>query len=291
METTDTSGQTPPVKAIKAIEGLETAASEQARVRRDKLAALKSAGKDPFACTTYTQTHHSLEIKEGFDRLEGAEVSIAGRLMSFRGMGKASFADIQDRDGRIQSYISINDVGEDVYNEVKSLDIGDYVGITGTVFRTKRGEISVHCRKITLLGKAIEPFPEKFHGLQDTEQRYRRRYLDLVMNRQSMDVFLKRTRIIAAIRAFLDSRSFIEVETPVLGTIASGAAARPFTTRSNALSLQLHLRIATELYLKRCIVGGMERVYELGKDFRNEGIDNRHNPEFTMLEMYQAFTD
>jgi lysyl-tRNA synthetase class 2 len=284
METSDNLEQKAPIGAAESL-------SEQALVRREKLARLQEAGKDPFACTTYNQTHHSAEIKDNFDKLEGADVSIAGRLMSFRVMGKAAFVDIQDRDGRIQSYLSINDIGEDAYAAAKTFDIGDYVGIRGKVFRTKRGEISVHAAEVMLLSKGLEPLPEKWHGLQDTEQRYRRRYLDLVMNRQSFDVFLKRTKIISAVRSFLDSRGFIEVETPVLSTIASGAAARPFVTKSNALNLQLNLRIATELYLKRCIVGGMERVYELGKDFRNEGIDIRHSPEFTMLELYQAFTD
>ena len=209
--------------------------------------------------------------------------------MSFRDSGKASFLDIQDRDGRIQLYISINDVGESSYADIKAFDMGDIVGVKGRVFRTKRGEISIHVISILLLTKALEPLPEKYHGLQDTELRYRRRYLDLISNRQSFEVFLKRTKIISFIREHLDSREFIEVETPILATIASGAAARPFVTRSNALDLQLYLRIATELYLKRCIVGGMERVYDMGKNFRNEGIDIRHNPEFTMIEMYQAY--
>ncbi|MDR2193517.1 MAG: lysine--tRNA ligase [Treponema sp.] len=265
--------------------------SEQTRIRREKLFALQKEGKDPFKHTAFEQTHHSIEIKERFETLEGTDVSIAGRLMSFRSMGKASFADIQDRDGRIQSYISVTDIGEEAYAEVKTYDIGDFVGIQGAVFRTKRGEISVHAASVTLLAKGLEPLPEKYHGLQDTEMRYRRRYLDLIMNRHSFETFQKRTKIISAIRSFLDARGFIEVETPVLSAIASGAAARPFVTQSNALNLQLHLRIATELYLKRCIVGGMERVYELGKDFRNEGVDTRHNPEFTMLELYQAYTD
>lgn len=265
--------------------------SEQEQVRRDKLSRLQEAGKDPFGITTFDQTHHSLEIKDAFDALEGAEVSIAGRLMSLRGMGKASFADIQDKDGRIQAYISVTDIGEEAYAEVKTFDIGDIVGVKGKVFKTRRGEISVHASSIALLAKGLEPLPEKFHGLQDTEIRYRRRYLDLIMNRPSFETFQKRAAIIMNIRRFMDERGFIEVETPVLSAIASGAAARPFTTTSNALNLSLHLRIATELYLKRCVVGGMERVYEMGKDFRNEGVDTRHNPEFTMIEMYQAYTD
>ncbi|MDR2792664.1 MAG: lysine--tRNA ligase [Treponema sp.] len=265
--------------------------SEQARIRREKLASLQKEGNDPFNRTTFDQTHHSAEIKERFEALEGTDVSIAGRLMSFRSMGKASFADVQDRDGRIQSYISVTDIGAEAYAEVKTYDIGDFVGIKGKVFKTRRGEISVHAASITLLAKGLEPLPEKHHGLQDTEMRYRRRYLDLVMNRRSFETFRKRAEIISTIRSFLDAKGFIEVETPVLSAIASGAAARPFVTQSNALNLRLHLRIATELYLKRCIVGGMERVYELGKDFRNEGVDTRHNPEFTMLELYQAYTD
>jgi lysyl-tRNA synthetase class 2 len=273
------------------METLEQDYSEQARVRREKLARLKDEGKDPFAQTTFAQTRHSLEIKDAFEQFEGSEVAIAGRLMSYRSSGKASFVDIQDRDGRIQAYISISDIGESAYAEVKQFDIGDIVGISGKVFKTKRGEISVHTAAIVLLAKALEPLPEKYHGLKDTEQRYRRRYLDLIMNRPSMDVFLKRTKIASAFRSYLDSRGFIEVETPVLSPIASGAAARPFATTYNALNLNVHLRIATELYLKRCIVGGLERVYEMGKDFRNEGMDTRHSPEFTMIELYQAFSD
>ncbi|MDR0643707.1 MAG: lysine--tRNA ligase [Treponema sp.] len=265
--------------------------SEQALVRREKLARLKESGRNPFITTTFEQTHHSVEIKQQFDVIEGQDVFIAGRLMSFRSSGKASFMDVQDRDGRIQVYVSVNDLGGDAYLELKTFDIGDILGVRGRVFRTQRGEISIHAGEITLLTKSLEPLPEKFHGLKDIEQRYRRRYLDLITNRDSFDVFLKRAKIISAIRNFLDGRGFIEVETPVLSTIASGAAARPFVTKSNKLNMELYLRIATELYLKRCIVGGMERVYELGKDFRNEGVDIRHNPEFTMLELYQAFTD
>jgi lysyl-tRNA synthetase class 2 len=265
--------------------------SEQALVRREKLARLKESGKNPFVVTTFDQTHHSVHIKEHFDALAGQDVSIAGRLISFRSSGRASFMDIQDRDGRIQVYASVNDLGDAAYGEIKTFDIGDIVGVKGRVFKTQRGEISIHAAEITLLTKSLEPLPEKFHGLKDIEQRYRRRYLDLVTNRDSFDVFLKRAKIISSIRSFLDEQGFIEVETPILSTIASGAAARPFITKSNKLNMELHLRIATELYLKRCIVGGMERVYELGKDFRNEGVDIRHNPEFTMIELYQAFTD
>lgn len=269
----------------------ERALSEQARIRREKLAKLQAAGKDPFAVVKYDQTHHSLQIKEGFEGLDGAEVSVAGRIMSFRDIGKASFVDLQDRDGRIQIYLNADHLGAEPYAELKTLDMGDIIGVKGKVFKTRRGEISVEAASVTLLTKALEPLPEKFHGLKDTEVRYRRRYLDLVMNRETMDTFRKRTKIIASIREYLDSHEFIEVETPILSTIASGAAARPFTTKSNALNLQLHLRIATELYLKRCIVGGMERVYDMGKNFRNEGIDIRHNPEFTMIELYQAYAD
>ncbi len=265
--------------------------SEQALVRREKLARLQAEGKDPFAVVTYKQTEHSTQIKEAFETYEGKDVSIAGRMMSFRDIGKASFSDLQDRDGRIQVYANADHLGLEDYARFKTYDMGDIIGVEGKVFKTRRGEISVEARKITLLAKALEPLPEKFHGLKDPETRYRRRYLDLVMNREVMDTFRKRTKIISSIRDYLDEREYIEVETPVLSTIASGAAARPFTTKSNALNLHLHLRIATELYLKRCIVGGMERVYDMGKNFRNEGIDIRHNPEFTMIELYQAYAD
>ncbi|HTX74299.1 MAG TPA: lysine--tRNA ligase [Rectinemataceae bacterium] len=272
-------------------EAAQHALSEQQLVRREKLARLQAEGRDPFAVVRFTQTHHSTQIKDGFEALENQEVSVAGRVMSFRDIGKASFLDLQDRDGRIQIYVNADELGPESYGLVKTYDIGDIVGVEGLVFRTRRGEISVHAKKVSLLTKALEPLPEKFHGLKDPELRYRRRYLDLVMNPQVMDTFRKRTLIIKAVREYLDQRDYIEVETPVLSTIASGAAARPFVTRSNALNLQLYLRIATELYLKRCIVGGMERVYEMGKDFRNEGIDIRHNPEFTMIELYQAYAD
>ncbi len=277
--------------------------SEQQRVRREKLARLQAEGRDPFAVVRFDQTHHSAELKAAFEALEksgtvpegqGARiegVSVAGRIMSFRDGGKASFVDLQDRDGRIQLYINIDDLGAEEYAHIKTFDRGDIVGVTGFVFRTRRGEISVHVKTIQLLTKGLEPLPEKYHGLQDTEVRYRRRYLDLVMNPEVMETFKRRTKIVSAIRDYLDSREFIEVETPILANIASGAAARPFITKSNALNLQLYLRIATELYLKRCIVGGMERVYDMGKNFRNEGIDIRHNPEFTMIELYQAYTD
>jgi len=277
--------------------------SEQQRIRREKLQKLQAEGRDPFSVVSYEQTHHSQELKVAFEALEKGgslpegqaakieAVSVAGRIMSFRDGGKASFVDLQDRDGRIQLYINIDDLGADEYGRVKTFDRGDIVGVRGFVFRTRRGEISVHVKTIQLLAKGLEPLPEKYHGLQDTEVRYRRRYLDLVMNPEVMETFKRRTKIVSAIREYLDSREFIEVETPILATIASGAAARPFVTKSNALNLQLYLRIATELYLKRCIVGGMERVYDMGKNFRNEGIDIRHNPEFTMIELYQAYTD
>jgi lysyl-tRNA synthetase, class II len=265
--------------------------SEQQLVRREKLKALQAAGLDPFAVVKFDQSHHSAEVKAGFEALDQKDVTVAGRMRSFRDIGKASFIDLQDRDGRIQIYVNADELGSDDYARVKTYDIGDIIGVSGMVFRTKRGEISVHAKKITLLAKALEPLPEKYHGLKDPEQRYRRRYLDLVMNPEVMATFKKRTLIIRAIREYLDGLGFIEVETPVLSTIASGAAARPFVTKSNALNLQLFLRIATELHLKRCIVGGMERVYDMGKNFRNEGIDIRHNPEFTMIEMYQAYTD
>lgn len=265
--------------------------SEQQLVRREKLQKLQNDGRDPFLVLTWDQTHHTAEIKENFDKLENSDVSIAGRVMSFRDIGKAAFIDLQDRDGRIQVYLKAEDLGQDEYSEIKTWDVGDIIGVTGYVFRTRRGEMSVHAKNMVLLCKALEPLPEKFHGLKDPEIRYRRRYLDLIMNNKVQDTFKKRTLIIRAIREYLDNLGFLEVETPILSTIASGAAARPFVTKSNALNLELFLRIATELYLKRCIVGGMERVYEIGKDFRNEGIDIRHNPEFTMIELYQAYTD
>jgi lysyl-tRNA synthetase class 2 len=282
--------------AVPASEPLDPEAeakslSEQQKVRREKLARLQAEGKDPFAVVTFDQKQHSAEIKAAFEAFEGKEVSVAGRIMSFRDIGKAAFADLQDRDGRIQIYCNADVMGAEEYARVKTYDMGDIVGVEGKVFKTRRGEISVECLKVILLAKAIEPLPEKFHGLTDTEVRYRRRYLDMIVNRDVLETFKKRTLILSAIREYLDKKDFIEVETPVLSTIASGAAARPFVTKSNALDLQLYLRIATELYLKRCIVGGMERVYEMGKDFRNEGIDIRHNPEFTMIELYQAYTD
>lgn len=265
--------------------------SEQQRIRREKLEKLKQAGKNPFEILNYDQTHHSRDIKNNFEEMEGKDVSIAGRIMSIRDMGKASFCDVQDRYGRIQVYVKKDDVGEEAYNDFKAYDIGDIVGVKGFVFKTRKGEISVHAKQITLLTKSLQPLPEKWHGLKDTELRYRQRYVDLIVNEGVRDTFEKRTKIIKAIREFLDARDFLEVDTPILATIASGAAARPFITHSNALDIDLYLRIATELYLKRLIVGGFERVYEMGKDFRNEGIDIRHNPEFTMIEIYQAYAD
>jgi len=267
------------------------ALSEQQMIRREKLAKLQAEGRDPFAVVKYDQTRHSAEIKSSFEALEGADVSVAGRVMSFRDIGKAAFVDLQDRDGRIQIYLNADELGAEEYGRIKTYDMGDIIGVKGRVFKTRRGEISVHATGVTLLTKALEPLPEKYHGLKDPELRYRRRYLDLVMNPEVMATFRKRTLIVSAIREYLDGKGYIEVETPILSTIASGAAARPFVTKSNALNLQLFLRIATELYLKRCIVGGMERVYDMGKNFRNEGIDIRHNPEFTMIELYQAFAD
>ena len=273
------------------------------KVRRDKLAALQAAGKDPFKITTYDQTHHTKEVRDNFDALAGkldeegnyieepTTVSLAGRMMSKRVMGKASFANLQDRDGRIQLYISCNDLGDENYAEFKHLDIGDIIGVKGFPFRTKTGEISVHVKELTLLAKSLEPLPEKFHGLVDTDIRYRQRYVDLIMNEDVKETFKKRSEIIREIRNFLSGRDFMEVETPMLVSNAGGAAARPFVTHYNALDEDVKLRISLELYLKRLIVGGLERVYEIGRVFRNEGVDTRHNPEFTLMELYQAYTD
>lgn len=265
--------------------------NEQKQIRIDKLTALQNAGKDPFEITIATQTHHSNEIIENFDELEEKDVTIAGRIMTWRDMGKANFIDIQDRNGRIQAYVRMNDVGEEVFKEFKTWDIGDIVEIKGFVFKTRTGEVSVHAKEIRLLSKSLLPLPEKFHGLTDTDTRYRRRYLDMIMNPGVKDTFIKRSKIISSIRSYLDNLGFIEVETPILNTIPGGAAARPFITHHNTLDMDMYLRIATELYLKRLIVGGMERVYEIGRNFRNEGMDVRHNPEFTCIELYQAFTD
>ncbi len=265
--------------------------NEQKQIRVDKLLALQKAGKDPFEITLASQTHHSDEIKASFDELEEKDVIIAGRIMTWRDMGKANFIDIQDRNGRIQAYVRMNDVGEEVFKEFKTWDLGDIVEIKGFVFKTKTGEISVHAKEIRLLSKSLLPLPEKFHGLTDTDTRYRRRYLDMIMNPDVKETFIKRSKIITSIRNYLDNLGFIEVETPILNTIPGGAAARPFITHHNTLDMDMYLRIATELYLKRLIVGGMERVYEIGRNFRNEGMDVRHNPEFTCIELYQAFTD
>ena len=261
------------------------------KVRRQKLADLQAAGNDPFVITTYDQDTHSQQIKDHYDDYEGKEVSIAGRLMAKRVMGKASFCNVQDLKGNIQVYVARDSVGEDPYKAFKKFDIGDIVGIKGEVFTTKMGEISVHAREVTLLSKSLQILPEKFHGLTDRDLRYRQRYVDLIMNETSKDVFVKRSKIIAAIRQFLDEKGFIEVETPMLVSNAGGAAARPFETHFNALNEDFKLRISLELYLKRLIVGGLERVYEIGRVFRNEGLDTRHNPEFTLMELYQAYTD
>ncbi len=265
--------------------------NEQKQIRIDKLTALQNAGNDPFEITIATQTHHSNEIIENFDELEEKDVTIAGRIMTWRDMGKANFIDIQDRNGRIQAYVRMNDVGEEVFKGFKTWDIGDIVEIKGFVFKTRTGEVSVHAKELRLLSKSLLPLPEKFHGLTDTDTRYRRRYLDMIMNPGVKDTFIKRSKIISSIRSYLDNLGFIEVETPILNTIPGGAAARPFITHHNTLDMDMYLRIATELYLKRLIVGGMERVYEIGRNFRNEGMDVRHNPEFTCIELYQAFTD
>ncbi len=261
------------------------------KVRRDKLATLQEEGKDPFVITKCEVTHHSQAIKDNYDALEGKEVTVAGRMMSKRVMGKASFCNVADRDGNIQSYVARDEVGEDSYKDFKKFDIGDIVTITGTVFTTKMGEISIHASQIKMLSKSLQILPEKFHGLTNTDIRYRQRYVDLIVNPEVKDTFLKRSAIIREVRNFLDGRDFIEVETPMLVSNAGGAAARPFETHFNALDEDLKLRISLELYLKRLIVGGMERVYEIGRVFRNEGLDTRHNPEFTLMEIYQAFTD
>lgn len=261
------------------------------KVRREKLAALQENGKDPFVITKYDQTHHSKQIKDQFEALEGSKVSIAGRMMSKRVMGKASFCNIQDKEGNIQSYVARDSVGEESYADFKKYDVGDIVGIEGEVFKTKTGEISIHASKITLLCKSLQILPEKYHGLTNTDLRYRQRYTDLIMNREVKDTFIMRSKIISAIRRYLDEKGFMEVETPMLVSNPGGAAARPFDTHYNALDEDVKLRISLELYLKRLIVGGMERVYEIGRVFRNEGVDTRHNPEFTLMELYQAYTD
>ena len=261
------------------------------KVRREKLAELQGSGKDPFVITKYDQTHHSVEVKENYEELEGKQVSIAGRMMSKRVMGKASFCNVQDLKGNIKSYVARDSIGEENYKEFKKLDVGDVIGIEGEVFKTKTGEISIHASHVTLLSKSLQILPEKFHGLTNTDMRYRQRYVDLIMNPEAKDTFIKRSKIISAIRRYLDGEGFMEVETPMLVANAGGAAARPFETHFNALNEDLKLRISLELYLKRLIVGGLERVYEIGRVFRNEGLDTRHNPEFTLMELYQAYTD
>jgi len=265
--------------------------NELRQVRVDKLQALQQGGKDPFVITKYDQTHHSAVIKENFTELEGKTVRVAGRMMSKRIMGKASFCNIKDLKGNIQSYVARDSLGEEEYKSFKKLDIGDIIGIEGSVFKTKTGEISIHAEKIELLSKSLLPLPEKFHGLTNTDTRYRQRYVDLIMNEDSKDALVKRSLIIRAVRNYLDSQGFLEVETPMLVSNAGGAAARPFETHFNALDEDFKLRISLELYLKRLIVGGLERVYEIGRVFRNEGLDTRHNPEFTLMELYQAYTD
>ena len=265
--------------------------SEQHRIRLEKLQAMQEAGTDPFVLTKYDVTHHSAEVKENFDALAGKTVRVAGRMMSKRVMGKASFCNIQDLQGNIQSYVARDSIGEEPYKAFKKFDIGDIIGIEGEVFQTKTGEISIHASEITLLSKSLQVLPEKFHGITNTDMRYRQRYVDLIMNQEVKDTFIKRSKIISAIRKYLDGQGFMEVETPMLVSNAGGAAARPFETHFNALDLDIKLRISLELYLKRLIVGGMERVYEIGRVFRNEGLDTRHNPEFTLMELYQAYTD
>ncbi len=261
------------------------------KVRREKLAQLQEAGKDPFKITKYDVTVHSVDVKEDYARWEGKEVSIAGRMMSKRVMGKASFCNVQDLKGNIQSYVARDSIGEESYKEFKKLDIGDIIGLTGEVFTTKTGEISIHATSVTLLSKSLQVLPEKYHGLTNTDMRYRQRYTDLIMSEDVRKTFVMRSKIISSIRRYLDGLGFLEVETPMLVSNAGGAAARPFETHYNALDEDVKLRISLELYLKRLIVGGMERVYEIGRVFRNEGLDARHNPEFTLMELYQAYTD
>ena len=265
--------------------------NELLKVKREKLSAFVEAGKDPFKIVKYPVTNHSKEIKDKFEKFEGKEVSVAGRLISKRVMGKASFCDVLDRDGKIQSYVSKNEIGEDIYADFKKFDIGDIVGIKGTVFKTQKEEISIKAHEVTLLSKSLQTLPEKFHGLKDQDLRYRQRYVDLIVNPDVRETFFKRSAIIKSVRKFLDGRNYLEVETPTLQTIAGGAAARPFITHHNALDIDMYMRIALELPLKRLIVGGLERVYEIGRVFRNEGISVRHNPEFTLIELYEAFTD
>ena len=265
--------------------------NELIKVRRQKLADLQAAGKNPFEIMKYDVTHHSKEIKDNFEELEGKEVAVAGRLMFKRVMGKASFCNVQDLQGGIQAYVARDEIGVESYQDFKKMDIGDIVGIKGKVFATKTGEKSIHAEEVILLSKSLKPLPEKFHGLTDTDTRYRQRYVDMIMNEESKEVFIKRSKIISKIRSYLDGQGFMEVETPMLVSNAGGASARPFETHYNALSEDVKLRISLELYLKRLIVGGLEKVYEIGRVFRNEGVDTRHNPEFTLMELYQAYTD
>ena len=265
--------------------------SEILKIRREKLANLQSEGLNPFEQTKFVVSHHAQEIKDNFDALEGSEITIAGRLMSKRGMGKVSFCDLQDRSGRIQLYARKDEMDAEIYDRFKKYDIGDIVGVKGDVFRTQRGEMSVRAKEITLLSKSLLPLPEKFHGLTDKETRYRQRYVDLIMSEDSRRAFEIRSKFVKYLRNFLDGRGYMEVETPVLNTLAGGAAARPFVTHHNTLDIDMYMRIATELHLKRLIVGGMERVYEVGRIFRNEGMDTKHNPEFTTVELYQAYAD
>ena len=261
------------------------------KIRREKLEKLQKEGKDPFAITKYKKTHTSKQIIDHYDELEGQEVTVAGRMMAKRIMGKASFCHIQDGEGKIQSYVSVNDLGEESYQQFKEDDIGDIIGIKGFVFKTKTGEISIHAKEVTLLSKSLRPLPEKYHGLKDTELRYRQRYVDLIMNPEVRDTFIIRSKIISKIRRILDEKGYLEVETPILNTISGGATAKPFITHHNTLDMDMYLRIATELNLKRLIVGGYEKVYEIGRIFRNEGMDIRHNPEFTSIEFYAAYQD
>jgi len=261
------------------------------QIRRDKLSKLKEEGKDPFEITKFNRTHTSKQVVENYDELEGKDVTVAGRIMAKRIMGKASFCHIQDGDGRIQSYVSINDLGEESYRQFKEYDIGDIIGITGFVFKTRTEEISIHAKEVTLLSKSLRPLPEKYHGLKDTDLRYRQRYVDLIMNPEVKDTFMKRIQILQEIKNILNEKGYLEVETPILNTIAGGAAARPFITHHNTLGMDMYLRIANELYLKRLIVGGFDKVYEMGRMFRNEGMDVKHNPEFTNIELYSAYED